>query len=118
QAPAQLVVSDKGPGAVKTKLPDPIIEEARVLEASAQAIAKAALAKLKAQHKTNPDADEEQAELEKGQKDFTAASKEIYGDTGMPSSGSSAPDSSAGYASDGAAAPAAAPAPPLVSIQA
>jgi hypothetical protein len=102
-----------GAGAGKTKLPDPVIEEARVLEASAQAIAKAALAKLKAERKTNPDAKTEADNLEQGQKDFTAASKEIYGDTGEPSA--SATD---GYSAQGQAAAAPSAAAPAVSVQA
>jgi hypothetical protein len=99
--------------APKSKLPDPVIEEARVLEASAKAIAKAAMAKLKAQHRNNPDAKTEQANLDQGEKDFNDAAKEIYGDTGSPGGG----DVADSYAADGSgAAPAADTA--MVSIKA
>ncbi|MBS0362679.1 MAG: hypothetical protein JSR98_14985 [Proteobacteria bacterium] len=121
QPPAQTllppVITTVGPAAVKTKLPDPIIEEARVLEASAKAIAQAAIQKLKAQHKTGPHAKTEQEDLDKGEADFKAAAKEIYGDTGVPSSGS-ANDSAGGYDAGGAAVPASPPATSLVSVQA
>jgi hypothetical protein len=97
----------------KAKLPDPVIEEARALEASAQAIAKAALQKLKAQHKLNPDAKKEQDQLDQGQKDFTAAAKEIYGDTGEPSD-----TSGGGYSAQAQPVAAPPPAAPAVSVQA
>ena len=97
----------------KSHLPDPVIETARVLEASAQAIAKAALQKLKAQHKHNPDARKEADQLDQGQKDFDAAAKHVYGDTGEPSG-----DPSAGYSAQ--AQPVATPpaTPPVLSVQA
>lgn len=117
QAAAQATPQTATGGAHKSKLPDPVIEEARALEASAQALAKAALQKLKAQHKTNPDATKEQAELDQGQKDFTDAAKEVYGNDDGVAGDPSPADAASGYTANGSA-----PAPtadaPLVSVTA
>ena len=113
KAASQPSVAHGGSAAPNAKLPDPVIEEARVLEASAKAIAKAALARLKAQHRNNPDEKTEQANLDQGEKDFNAAAKDIYGDTGVPGGG----DASNSYAADGSA-PAPSADTPLVSVKA
>lgn len=90
------------------KGPDPTIEEAKALAAQAKALLKAALQRLKTEHRDNPDGKLEQDKVEQADKDINDAAKTLAAD--------SAPS---GYTADGAAAAAPADAAPAaISVKA
>ena len=92
-------------GGAPLKQPDPVIEEAKILAASAKSVMKGAIERARHEHKDDPEFGKDQATMDQADKDIAAAAKIV-----------DPPEETGGYTPSAAQVPAADPAP-TVSVQ-